>query len=104
MARLRLAGFPNTGKADFSAEIGSGSTPAELGRISCAGPGDEQGRGTVGQQRLYQLLRQLGVITDRTFEITFLAPGVEAYVCSPSARCSPTGQTQPQDNRAPRPS
>ena len=38
------------------------------------------GRGTVAQQRLYQLLRQPGTITDRTFEITFLAPGVEAYV------------------------
>jgi hypothetical protein len=41
---------------------------------------DEQGRGTVAQQRLYQLLRQPGTITDRTFEIPFLAPGVEAYV------------------------
>jgi thiol-disulfide isomerase/thioredoxin len=41
---------------------------------------DEQGRGTVAQQRLYQLLRQPGTITDRTFEITFMAPGVEAYV------------------------
>jgi len=41
---------------------------------------NEQGRGTVAQQRLYQLLRQPATITDRTFEITFLAPGVEAYV------------------------
>ena len=41
---------------------------------------DEQGRGTVDQQRLYQLIRQPGSIDDRTFEITFLAPGVEAYV------------------------
>jgi thiol-disulfide isomerase/thioredoxin len=41
---------------------------------------DEQGRGTVAQQRLYQLIRQPGTIIDRTFEITFLAPGVEAYV------------------------
>ena len=41
---------------------------------------DEQGRGTLAQQRLYQLLRQPGSITDRTFEITFLAPDVEAYV------------------------
>ena len=41
---------------------------------------DEQGRGTVAQQGLYQLIRQPGTITDRTFEITFLAPGVEAYV------------------------
>jgi thiol-disulfide isomerase/thioredoxin len=41
---------------------------------------DEHGRGTVAQQRLYQLLRQPGTIADRTFEITFLAPSVEAYV------------------------
>jgi thiol-disulfide isomerase/thioredoxin len=41
---------------------------------------DEEGHGTVVQQRLYQLVRERGSITDRTFEITFLAPGVEAYV------------------------
>jgi hypothetical protein len=41
---------------------------------------DEDGHGTVVQQRLYQLVRHQGSITDRTFEITFLAPGVEAYV------------------------
>jgi thiol-disulfide isomerase/thioredoxin len=41
---------------------------------------DEDGRGTVSQQRLYQLIRQQGPIGDRTFEITFLDPGVEAYV------------------------
>jgi thiol-disulfide isomerase/thioredoxin len=41
---------------------------------------DQHGGGAVAQQRLYQLVRQRGSITDRTFEITFLAPGVEAYV------------------------
>jgi thiol-disulfide isomerase/thioredoxin len=41
---------------------------------------DEQGRGTVAQQRLYQLIREPGTITDRTFEVAFLTPGVEAYV------------------------
>jgi thiol-disulfide isomerase/thioredoxin len=40
---------------------------------------DEEGRGTVAQQRLYQLIRGPRSITDRTFEITFLEPGVEAY-------------------------
>jgi thiol-disulfide isomerase/thioredoxin len=40
---------------------------------------DSHGDGTVAQQRLYQLVREPGAITDRTFEITFLAPGVEAY-------------------------
>ena len=41
---------------------------------------DEQGRGTVDQQRLYQLIRQPGSINDCVFEITFVAPGVETYV------------------------
>jgi len=40
---------------------------------------DEAGDGTVAEQRLYQLIRRPGSITDSTFEITFLAPGVEAY-------------------------
>jgi thiol-disulfide isomerase/thioredoxin len=40
---------------------------------------NEQGHGTVAEQRLYQLIREPGSITDRTFEITYLAPGVEAY-------------------------
>jgi hypothetical protein len=41
---------------------------------------DEVGNGTVIQQRLYQLVRERGAIADRTFEISFLDPGVEAYV------------------------
>jgi thiol-disulfide isomerase/thioredoxin len=41
---------------------------------------DEDGHGAVAQQRLHQLIRQQGPIDDRTFEITFLASGVEAYV------------------------
>jgi hypothetical protein len=41
---------------------------------------DEQGHGTVAGQRLYQLIREPGRVADRTFEITFLASGVEAYV------------------------
>ena len=40
---------------------------------------DEQGRGTLVEPRLYQLIRQAGSIDDRTFEIAFDAPGVEAY-------------------------
>ena len=39
----------------------------------------EDGRGIASQQRLYQLIRQQGPIGDRTFELTFLVPGVEAY-------------------------
>ena len=41
---------------------------------------DEQGYGTVTEQRLYQLIRQPKPIVDRLFEIEFLDPGVEAYV------------------------
>jgi len=40
---------------------------------------DEQGNGTLTDPRLYQLLRQPGPVSDRTFEITFLDPGVQAY-------------------------
>jgi thiol-disulfide isomerase/thioredoxin len=41
---------------------------------------DDAGDGTVVEQRLYQLIRQPESTTDHTFEITFLGPGVEAYV------------------------
>jgi thiol-disulfide isomerase/thioredoxin len=40
---------------------------------------DADGNGTLPQQRVYQLIRQPGPITDRTFEITFLDPGAQAY-------------------------
>ena len=40
---------------------------------------DEQGNGTVTEQRLYQLIRQPKPIADRQFEIEFLGPGVEAF-------------------------
>jgi thiol-disulfide isomerase/thioredoxin len=40
---------------------------------------DDQGNGTVTEPRLYQLVRQPGPIAERTFEITFLDPGVQAY-------------------------
>jgi hypothetical protein len=40
---------------------------------------DEQGRGTLAQQRLYQLIREPGSIADRTFEISFESQGAEAY-------------------------
>jgi hypothetical protein len=40
---------------------------------------DEQGKGTVDEQRLYQLIRQPQPIADRLFEIEYLGPGVEAY-------------------------
>jgi thiol-disulfide isomerase/thioredoxin len=40
---------------------------------------DDEGGGTVTEQRLYQLIRQPKPIADRLFEIEFLDPGIEAY-------------------------
>jgi thiol-disulfide isomerase/thioredoxin len=40
---------------------------------------DEQGYGTVSEQRLYQLIRQPKPIADRLFEIEFLDAGAEAF-------------------------
>jgi len=40
---------------------------------------DGDGNGTLVQQRVYQLLRQPGSVADRTFQITFLEPGAQAY-------------------------
>ncbi|HEU5439702.1 MAG TPA: thioredoxin family protein [Ktedonobacterales bacterium] len=40
---------------------------------------DDQGHGTVSEQRLYQLIRQPKPIADRLFEIEFLDAGVEAF-------------------------
>ena len=40
---------------------------------------DADGAGTVRDQRLYQLIRQPAPITERVFEIEFLAPGVELF-------------------------
>jgi thiol-disulfide isomerase/thioredoxin len=64
---------------------GGGAVPFRV-TIDGAPPGDSHGadtdadgRGVVTEQRLYQLVRQSGPITDHTFEIRFLAPGVQAY-------------------------
>ena len=40
---------------------------------------DGQGAGVVGEQRLYQLIRQSGAVADHTFTIEFLDAGVRAY-------------------------
>jgi hypothetical protein len=41
---------------------------------------DARGDGTADYQRIYQLIRQPGPISDRRFEIEFLDAGVEAFV------------------------
>ena len=43
------------------------------------GDADEQGNGTVTEQRMYQLIRQPKPIADRQFEIEFIDAGVEAF-------------------------
>jgi thiol-disulfide isomerase/thioredoxin len=40
---------------------------------------DKQGNGVVAEYRLFQLIRQKGAVEDRTFQIEFLDPGVEAF-------------------------
>jgi thiol-disulfide isomerase/thioredoxin len=41
---------------------------------------DASGEGTVGEPRMYQLVRQRGAVAERACEITFLDAGVRAYV------------------------
>lgn len=41
---------------------------------------DANGNGTVTETRLYQMVRQVGDVKKRTFEVRFLDPGVEAFV------------------------
>lgn len=43
---------------------------------------DEQGFGTVTEQRMYTLVRQGGTIADRQFEIEFLGAGAEVFAFS----------------------
>jgi hypothetical protein len=40
---------------------------------------DEQGYGTMVEQRLYQLIRQPGAVSERTMEVEFLHPGIETF-------------------------
>jgi thiol-disulfide isomerase/thioredoxin len=56
-------------------------------RLDGAAPGaahgvdvDADGRGELGDGRLYQLVRQEGAVRERTLEITFGRAGAEAYV------------------------
>ncbi len=55
-------------------------------KLDGAAPGDDhgsdcdaKGTGLVEDHRLYQLIRQKGPVEDRTFEIEFLDPGVQAF-------------------------
>jgi cytochrome c biogenesis protein CcdA/thiol-disulfide isomerase/thioredoxin len=71
---LVLGPMPDGGPVRFRVTI-DGRPPGENRGTDV----DAEGNGTVSEQRLYQLLRQPGAIGDRTFEIHFLDPGVQAY-------------------------
>ncbi len=49
-------------------------------RASHGEDADEQGNGVLFEPRLYQLIREPGPISDRTFEITFAEPGAQVNV------------------------
>jgi hypothetical protein len=61
---------PDSG--DLAAII-DGQPPGEAHRT------DTDANGTLTRQRTYQLIRQPGPITDRTFQIIFPGPGAQAY-------------------------
>jgi thiol-disulfide isomerase/thioredoxin len=71
---LHLVLRPGSAPVRFRVRIDGHAPGADHG-VDC----DEQGLGTVTEDRLYQLVRQHGAIEDRTFEIEFLDPGVQAF-------------------------
>jgi hypothetical protein len=73
---LHLAAGPAAGGAPVRLRVTIDGAPP---RASHGIDVDANGWGAVTQQRLYQLVRQTGLIIDRPFEIRLLDPGVEAY-------------------------
>jgi thiol-disulfide isomerase/thioredoxin len=69
-----VMGPPASGAVQFRVRV-DGEPPGDAHGLDI----DENGNGTLDRPRLHQLIRERGSITDRTFEITFLAPGAEAY-------------------------
>jgi hypothetical protein len=57
-----------------------GGTNAVRARVTATVGGSVRGEGTSPDRRLYQLVRQPLAVDERTFQITFLEPGVEACV------------------------
>ena len=72
---LVMAPRPRGGSVPFRVLVDDGPPGDDHGLDA-----DHDGHGTLARPRLYQLIRERGSVTDRTFEITFQAPGVEAYV------------------------
>jgi thiol-disulfide isomerase/thioredoxin len=71
---LHLVLSPGSGPVRFRVRL-DGQAPGADHGVDC----DEQGFGSVTEDRLYQLIRQHGKIQDRTFEIEFLDAGVQAF-------------------------
>ena len=69
-----VMGPPASGAVQFRVLV-DGEPPGDAHGLDI----DEDGNGTLDRPRLHQLIRERGSITDRTFEIAFLAPGAEAY-------------------------
>jgi thiol-disulfide isomerase/thioredoxin len=72
---LVLAPPPSGGPVRFAMRL-DGQPPGDGHGVDV----DESGEGAVSEPRMYQLVRQAGSVAERTFEITFLDPGVRAYV------------------------
>ncbi len=71
---LVLGPAPESGASRFRVLI-DGAPPGD----SHGADTDASGQGVVTEQRLYQLVRQTGAITDHTFEIQFFDAGVQAF-------------------------
>jgi thiol-disulfide isomerase/thioredoxin len=73
---LNLVMGPAAPGASLRCRVGiDGQPPGDAHGIDT----DGDGNGTLVQRRVYQLIRQPGPVTDRTFEITFSDPGAQAY-------------------------
>ncbi len=73
---LNLVLAPPPGAAVRFEVLLDGQPPGDARGIDVA----DDGEGVVDEPRMYQLVRQHAAIAPRTFEITFLDPGVRAYV------------------------
>ena len=70
-----VLGPPKNGKpVRFKVKL-DGTTPGD----DCGVDSAPDGTGEIREPRLYQLIRQKGRVEDRTFEIEFLDPGVQAF-------------------------
>jgi thiol-disulfide isomerase/thioredoxin len=71
-----VLGPPAAGTAVHFTVLLDGRPPGDVHGVDT----DESGKGSVSEPRMYQLVRQRRGVTERTFEITFIDPGVRVYV------------------------